>query len=187
MAWQRKRDLLKDLEDEDHNPYDYVPGGRPPSTRRGIAKRRNAIANHRKQHSLNIANSTGQMLLLGVVVPTILFGLGTFFYFWFDPSVAPLVDAMTLAPVAEVSGWQLGTYIADHLLRGGLFDLMEVFRLRSTTVTNNIHAYPYSIGVFAYHLYVEVFLLFAFGVISKAIFLLVRAIREPQVFDMPES
>lgn len=170
-ALRRKQALHGLLEGK---PFQFAWPGPPPTTEAGIAKRLGAIAEKRRELTRKIARTAVEMVALGVALPTILFAAGTFWYQWFDASAPPLVEATTLAPVAAVGWWQLLTYIADHLLRGGLFDLMEVFRLRSTTVTNNVAAYPYSVGVFVYHLYVEVFLIFAFAATSRAIYLLVR-------------
>ncbi|MES2988980.1 MAG: hypothetical protein V4808_13840 [Pseudomonadota bacterium] len=170
-ALRKKRALHELLEGK---PFQFTWPGPPPTKPAGIAKRLEAIAEKRRELTRKIVRTGMAMVGLGVAVPTALFAAGTFWYQWFDASAPPLVEATTLAPVAVVGWWQLLTYIGDHLLRGGLFDLMEVFRLRSTTVTNNVAAYPYSVGVFVYHLYVEVFLIFAFAATSRAAYLLVR-------------
>lgn len=171
IAYRRRRDLETMLEGK---PFQRTWRGPDPRTPEGIERRLAAMAKLRRDILLKMARTAGVMVCLGVLAPTALFALGTLYYQWFDASAPPLVEATTLVPVATVEWWQLATYIIDHMLRGGLFDLMEVFRLRSTTVTNNIGAYPYSIGVFVYHLYVEVFLLFVFASTSRAAYHLFR-------------
>ena len=131
-----------------------------------------------KQALRRIIGLAGQMLCFGVLLPTVMFGLATLYYQWFHAGTPPLVESQTLRPVPEVGAWQLLTYVIDNVLRGGLFDLMEVFRLHSTTVTNNVAAYPYSVGVFLYHLYVEGFLIVAVATAVHAIYLVRRALKE---------
>ncbi|RYY24563.1 MAG: hypothetical protein EOP62_16355 [Sphingomonadales bacterium] len=136
------------------------------------------IAIRERQALRRILGLAGQILSFGVLLPTIMFGLATLHYQWFHVGMPALVESQTLLPVPEVSAWQLLTYVIDNVLRGGLFDLMEVFRLHSTTVTNNIAAYPYSVGVFIYHLYVEGFLIVAVATAAHAIFLVRKALQE---------
>lgn len=168
QALREKSALSSRLDGQPFANFTFM--GRPPVRPEAIRAREEARLRRRREAALDIVAGLALILILGVVVPTILFALGTAYYGWFDASVAPLLDHETRAPVTQINLLQLGAYVVDHLLRGGLFDLIEVFQLGTASVTNNDSAYFYSVGVFVYHLYVEGFLLFTIVTAVQAYF-----------------
>lgn len=165
------------LEEISADYFDVGFPGRQPTLPKSIRKRLERIRQERGKRTRAVWLSIGELVALGVVLPALLLALGTFFYAWFDPSVAALLEDRSGSPIASPTPWQIAVYVSDHLLRGGLFDLMEVFKLHASNVTNNRHAYGYTVGLFLFHLYVEGFFLVVLITLAKMAFLMPRALR----------
>lgn len=152
--------------------------GRKPTRIESVLRR----MNEDRAIQLGRARSAGfafaELLFLGVVLPCLFLLLGTVYYQWFDASADPLVDAASGVPVHHPGTVQLAAYVLDHLLRGGLFDLMEVFKIKTTSVSNNANAYPYSIGVFLFRLYIEAFFLFGLISIGRVSLIIAQVLRD---------
>jgi len=151
--------------------------GRAPTRKETIDRREEEMIAFREDRARGIWLAVGELFTLGVLFPATLLALGTLYYGWFDAGAAPLLDDRSGIPVRDPSLWQIGAYVADHMLRGGLFDLMEVFKLHASTVTNNRDAYGYTVGLFLFHLYVEAFFLFGLIAVGRMALLVPRALR----------
>lgn len=101
------------------------------------------------------AKSMLSSLMFGVVVPATALLVATLYYGWFDPRADHLLASG--APENQIGMADAAMFVLDQTLRGGLFDLLEVFALQTTHIDNNPAAWPYSTGIFLYHLYVEAF------------------------------
>lgn len=185
LALVRVRSRKNFLEELTHDYFQVRIAGRRPTLDTSIQKRDTLIRTTREKRARGVWLAVAELFALGVAFPTILLTFGTLFYAWFDPSVAPLVDDRSAAPVLNPGGWEVGAYITDHLLRGGLFDLMEVFKLHASTITNNRHAYGYTIGLFLFHLYVEAFLLFGLLALVRMALVIRRGMRAPTASPTP--
>lgn len=101
--------------------------------------------------------SLGISFFAGVVAPSLALLSVVCGYTWFDSGGGHLVDAMR-QPVSQPSVLEAATFVADQTLRGGLFDLLEVFAVQVTHLDNNPANVWFSAGVFAHHLFVEAFI-----------------------------
>lgn len=116
-----------------------------------IIRKRAERAERRAGHSL------WQGFVSGAVVPTAMLGAVTFWYRWFDPQGAHLLDAEG-HPLSHPTILQSVIFTADQTFRGGLLDFLEVFAIHFTPLVNNPANRFFSTGVFAHHLFVEAFL-----------------------------
>ena len=112
--------------------------------------------------------SKGSMISVtcGVLIPAATLFAMTFAYPWFDDSTVHLINA-SHHPVPPPNLSAAGLFVADQTLRGGLFDLIEIFAVDIAEISNNPANLPFSFGLFAYHLYVE-------GFVFTGLFLLAR-------------
>lgn len=135
-----------------------------------------AIAN-RKAFFTGIANRIHRQALIalvisfvaGVIVPSSMLYAMTLNYSWFDAEGAHLLNAAS-HPINSLSLAQAGLFVLDQTLRGGVFDLLEVFALDIVVIDNNPANVRFSTGVFAYHLMVEAF-------VFSGIWLYVKTVR----------
>ena len=86
----------------------------------------------------------------GVVVPTALLFLATLRYRWLDVGGGHLLDRAR-NELSDPGLWQSALFTVDQTLRGGLFDVFEVFAWQVTTLDNNPANFWFSVGVF-FHL-----------------------------------
>ena len=100
-------------------------------------------------------------LACGVLLPALVLFAMVFAYPWFDASSAHLIDDLR-RPSQDVGLVTAALFVADQTLRGGLFDLIEIFAVDVAQITNNPANIPFSMGLFAYHLYVEAFVFSGF-------------------------
>lgn len=148
--------------------------GRVPTNPKSIHKRDIREAEIRHVRVVALWRRLAELVVLGVVVPSAFLGAATIWYDWFDPSQSPLVLQGSGEPVRAPPTQQLIMYIADQILRGGLFDFFEVFNFNIASLTNNTRAYAYSTGLVFFHLYVESFMLFGLLYLGRATVLIYR-------------
>lgn len=137
-AWNRKRQ------------------GHPPGTIPALSRKIAAVISIYLTGLLGSLKGVIVSLACGVMLPAVVLFVMVFAYPWFDSSNAHLVDSMG-RPVDSVDPLAALLFVADQTLRGGLFDLIEIFAIDVTQITNNPANYPFSISLFLYHLYVEAF------------------------------
>lgn len=99
----------------------------------------------------------GVSFVAGFIVPTLMLLAATWQYHWLDPTATHLLDEAG-QPFATPSIQQAAWFTADQTLRGGLFDLLEIFSWQVAALDNNPANHLFSIGVFGQHLFVEAFI-----------------------------
>lgn len=112
-------------------------------------------------------------LACGVALPAGALFVATIFYEWFDATGSHLLNAVR-TPLTEVDPQTAAIFVLDQTLRGGLFDLLEVFEWRVTPVDNNPTRLPFSVGLFLYHLYVEAFVFSGTALFAQSVWRLHR-------------
>lgn len=131
--------------------------GRTPTKQDSFEKQQSDIRSRAWPFYGVAATSLGITLLAGVVVPTLLLFATTIRYTWFSPTGSHLLDEHHL-PVSDPTAHQAIMFAVDQTLRGGVFDFLEVFSLALSRLHNNPENWPFSIGVFGHHVFVEAFL-----------------------------
>lgn len=126
-----------------------------PTTAEGWARRRERIRALYREGLRNAAGLLVRSFSFGVVAPATALLFATLNYGWFQPAAEHLLSAGE--PVRRVPAPDAAMFVLDQTLRGGLFDLLEVFALQTTPIDNNPASWAYSSGLFLYHLYVEAF------------------------------
>jgi len=177
LALIRARSRKHFLENVTAGYFEKRYRGRWPTREESRKRREDEMDAFKKGRARGIWLAMGELFALGVIFPATLLALGTLYYGWFDASAAPLLDDRSGVAVRDPSLWQIAAYVGDHMLRGGLFDLMEVFKLHASTVTNNRDAYGYTVGLFLFHVYVEAFFLFGLIAVGRMALLVPRALR----------
>lgn len=137
-----------------------LPGRKPKS-----------ITGKQKQHDIKLSrleralralvDSLFQMLIFGVFVPALFLFVGTLYYTWFDPNAVVLISQAGGMPVSHPSSWQLFLYVFDQVVRGGLFDVLEVFKFQIAGLSNNPVVLPYSIGLIAFRAAIDGYMIIA--------------------------
>ncbi len=130
--------------------------GRRPTTAKGIENRRKRIQTIKCSGIWSSVSWAGISLFFGVLMPASALFLATLHYPWLDHGARHLV-ANGMATTAQLNHDQAAMFVADQTLRGGLFDLFEVFAFQMTAIDNNPAVIPFTIGLFLYHLFVESF------------------------------
>lgn len=142
--------------------------GRVPVNPRSIRRRALRAAKTKNERMIELWSKIVALFALGIMVPAVFLYLGTVHYGWFDPTTLPLAVRGTGEPSAVPPPFELMLYVADQLLRGGLFDAFEVFQWPVAGHTNNHKAVYYSLGVLGFHLYAEAFVIFGLLYLMRA-------------------
>lgn len=143
--------------------------GRRPTTESAIDTRVVALEAERRARIIKCWQQLAQLFLLGVILPTSALFFATLHYNWFYAGVPPLVDLATAQPVPRPGLIQLSLFTVDQLLKGGLSDLMEVIRLQVSPVSNNTAAYPFSVLLFGFRSYLDIFVILGFASLADII------------------
>src|SRR5690606_30579867 len=78
-------------------------------------------------------------------------------YTWFDSSGFPFFDHVSGQPVRSVGATPVMVFIANQFSHGALFDVLEVFDMNFSAVSNNPHNWWFSSAVLLYRTMVSVF------------------------------
>lgn len=97
-------------------------------------------------------------LACGVFVPAVVLLTMVFAFPWFDAGCHHLIEDLG-QPVEHIGLPAALLFVADQTLRGGLFDLIEIFAIDVAHISNNPACVTFSLGLFGYHLFVEAFIL----------------------------
>lgn len=134
--------------------------GRPPSTIRGWTRRAKRDAEEAKHKFWTLVYGAGRVALLGVGVPTAMLLLLTLYYSWFDPYAVAVIDARNGSPITDPTLQDAGIFVAGALAKGLLFDLIEVFQIHVSRLTNAPDNYIFSAAVLVYRAAANLFLIF---------------------------
>lgn len=183
VAMWRARNASKQLDDLTQEFFITKFRGPHPKSEESIYKQNMKKREILRKKSEVVWSYVGELLVLGVILPSVFLLAGTYWYQWFDPYTVTLLSRSASNPIQHPSLWQALEYLTAQLLRGGLFDAIDVFKINITTVTNNPHAYWYSTGLFVYHLYIEAFMLNALIYLWKVLSMTNKALRgiSPQI------
>ena len=134
--------------------------GRPPSTIRGWTRRAKKDAEEAKHKFRTLIYGAGRVAFLGVGVPTAMLVLLTLYYSWFDPHAIVVVDARNGSPITDPTLRDAGIFVAGALAKGLFFDLVEVFQIHVSRLTNAPDNYIFSTAVLVYRAAANLFLIF---------------------------
>jgi hypothetical protein len=154
-----------------------LPGPKPGS-QKARERQRDLKLSRLKSMLLALLNSTARMMAFGVLVPVFFLWAGTTYYSWFDPNAVVLVSQLGGTPVANPSSPQLLLYVTDQLLRGGLFDVLEVFKVQVAGLSNNPVVLPYSIGLIAFRAAIDGYMIFALYFVIRTLVSMRKAVRD---------
>lgn len=155
--------LVDDQKAKTHKSLRALRMGTPPDTRPKLTVKIGKLVSRYLLGLLAAIPGLLVSLVCGVAIPAIVLFAMLFAYRWFDPLVPHLLDVAG-QPVERLDLVSASWLLADQTLRGGLFDLIEIFALEVTPITNNPANIPFSMGLFAYHLYVESFVSAGFAI-----------------------
>ncbi|WP_426050974.1 hypothetical protein [Brevundimonas sp. SL161] len=154
-----------------------LPGPKPRS-HQAKQKQRDLKLSRLKGMLLALLTSTARMMAFGVLVPVFFLWAGTTYYSWFDPNAVVLVSQAGGTPVLNPSSPQLLLYVTDQLLRGGLFDVLEVFKVQVAGLSNNPVVLPYSIGLIAFRAAIDGYMIFALYFVLRTSVSMRKAMRD---------
>ncbi len=117
-----------------------------------IRKKIDRLRRFQRNKTLYVAGLMTVILVAGAVVPGAMLAMIAVWQDWFLPGPAALlVNGMPFAP-AQAGSYELGLFVVDQALRGGLADTLEVFRVAFTPIENNPENFAYSGLVVLYRL-----------------------------------
>lgn len=154
-----------------------LPGPKPRSNQ-AKQKQRDLKLSRLKSMFLALLTSTARMMAFGVLVPVFFLWAGTTYYSWFDPNAVVLVSQAGGTPVSNPSSPQLLLYVTDQLLRGGLFDVLEVFKVQVAGLSNKPVVLPYSIGLIAFRAAIDGYMIFAMYFVVRTLVSMRKAVQE---------
>ena len=188
LAHKRAMKLKVELQESISSDLDEIKfRGRRPTTRAGKQKRKQQLYLKIVERVVGSWRMLAQMIFLGVALPTAALFFGTLHYNWFYAGAPALVDVATAKPVVQPSLLQLVLFTADQLLKGGLSDLMEVAKVQIATVSNNAAAYPFSVLVFAFRTYVDIFVILGFASLGRIMVNTYKILKERMDLEQPEA
>ncbi|MBX3496361.1 MAG: hypothetical protein KF769_08980 [Parvibaculum sp.] len=131
--------------------------GPDPSKEDTIAKRKKELGRRVTDELLPFRDAMWRLLLAGFVVPTVVFTFGAVNYAWFDPFGLPYFDRFSGQPVYSTDGISVTLFIVNQFSHGALFDVLEVFHMDISTVSNNPNNWWFSSAVLLYRTMVSAF------------------------------
>lgn len=152
--------------------------GPKPKSDKAKQKQRDLKLSRLKSMLIALLTSTARMMAFGVLVPVFFLWAGTTYYSWFDPNAVVLVSQAGGTPVSDPSSPQLLMYVTDQLLRGGLFDVLEVFKVQVAGLSNNPVVFPYSIGLIAFRAAIDGYMIFALYFVIRTLVSMRKAVRD---------
>jgi hypothetical protein len=99
-----------------------------------------------------VAWRSSAMLFFGMIVPGLLLALLVHFQHRLIPGPPILLMADQVLPQGSVSYFDTAVFVLDQALKGGLNDLMEVFGLSVSPITNNPEQGVYTTMVYLFRL-----------------------------------
>ncbi|MBX3494455.1 MAG: hypothetical protein KF899_15920 [Parvibaculum sp.] len=128
--------------------------GAKPKKVESIQKRIDDIIRFKRLRVFYVTSLVAGILTAGAVLPGGLLAMIAVWQDWFLPGPAALlIDGMPYAP-AQTGFSELGLFVVDQALRGGLADTLEVFQVTFTSIENNPENFAYSGLVVLYRLIV---------------------------------
>lgn len=152
--------------------------GPKPKSDKAKQKQRDLKWSRVKSMVMALLTSTARMMAFGVMVPVFFLWAGTTYYSWFDPNAVVLVSQVEGTPVSNPTSPQLLLYVTDQVLRGGLFDVLEVFKVDVAGLSNNPVVLPYSIGLIAFRAAIDGYMIFALYFVLRTLVSMRKAMRD---------
>lgn len=175
--WQalQERTVLSDSTNKALSPNFRGP---KPKSNKAKLKQRDLKLSRLKSMAAALLASLVRMMGFGVLVPVLFLLAGTTYYSWFDPNAVVLISQVGGTQVSNPSSWQLLLYVTDQVLRGGLFDVLEVFKVQVAGLSNNPVVLPYSIGLIAFRAAIDGYMIFALYFVFRTLVAMRKAVRD---------
>ena len=127
------------------------PGPAPTRTD-SINQRISDLKRHAKNTALTVSMRSIGLLIVGLVVPGFVLASLVIYQDWFLPGPTALATNGIGVAADELRPYEIGIFLADQALRGGLADSFEVFGLGFSPIENNPDNLTYSGIILAYRM-----------------------------------
>ncbi|MEE2527289.1 hypothetical protein V0U79_13060 [Hyphobacterium sp. HN65] len=126
--------------------------GPPPVRSEAVDRRIAELRRHADRAAASVAMRAIGLIIVGLIVPGAVIATLVLHQDWFLPGPSALATNGMALPVEELGYADLGIFLADQALRGGLADSFEVFGLGFSPIENNPGNLTYSGIILGYRI-----------------------------------
>ncbi|MBX3491336.1 MAG: hypothetical protein KF899_00085 [Parvibaculum sp.] len=151
---------LKEIRRDPSAALDPTRPGRLPSTVKGWSRRAKNDAEIVSTRFRALLQGSVRLTILGIVVPTVLLMMLALGYTWVEPGGVAVINAQTGDPVITPNIFEALSFVAGALLKGLLFDIIEVFAINVSMLTHSPDNLFFSSAVLLYRVLANLFIVF---------------------------
>lgn len=126
--------------------------GPPPTRSDSIDRRIRDLRQHASRTASTVTWRAVGLVVVGLVIPGAIIAILVLYQDWFLPGPAALAMDGQAVNAAEIGAIDLGIFLSDQALRGGLADSFEVFGLGISPIENNPDNLTFSGIILAYRI-----------------------------------